>query len=309
MAHNVETMAYAGETPWHGLGKRVLPDLTPDQMLKEAQLDWTVSKTPVFYESDFGEHEIPNKYALIRDSDGSFLTEVSSSWKPLQNHEAFKFFNDFVEVGDMEMHTAGSLQNGKIVWALAKFKDQYFEVFPEDNVEQYLLFVNPHKRGQAIEVRSTQIRVVCNNTMNFALQNNSSKRITVNHNQKWDEQYIKNMLGLAYDTSLRFKEQAMQLACKSYTMDELIDYYKYVFPTASEELEMSKNAEEALEVIKEQPGSSFGEGTWWQAFNAVTYMTDHTLGKARDSRLSSAWFGTNKVKKEKALNKALEYAT
>ena len=33
MAHAVETMAYAGEVPWHGLGKQVLPDLTPEQML------------------------------------------------------------------------------------------------------------------------------------------------------------------------------------------------------------------------------------------------------------------------------------
>lgn len=309
MAHNVETMAYAGETPWHGLGKRVLPDLTPEQMLKEAQLDWTVSKTPVFYESDLGEHEIPNKFALIRDTDGSFLTEVGPNWKPLQNHDAFKFFNDFVSVGDMEMHTAGSLQNGKIVWALAKFKDQYFEAFPDDKVEQYLLFVNPHKNGKAIEVRSTHIRVVCNNTMDFALQNASNKRITVNHNQAWDEDYIKAMLDLAYDTSKRFKEQAKQLASKSYTMDELINYYKYVFPTTSEELEMSKNAEQALEVVKVQPGHEFGEGTWWQAFNAVTYMTDHSLGKSRDSRLSSSWFGANKVKKEKALSKALEYAS
>ena len=44
MAHNVETMAYAGEVPWHGLGYRVPMDLTPDQMLEAASLDWTVTK-------------------------------------------------------------------------------------------------------------------------------------------------------------------------------------------------------------------------------------------------------------------------
>ena len=31
MAHNVETMAYAGEVPWHGLGTKVIDDLTPEK--------------------------------------------------------------------------------------------------------------------------------------------------------------------------------------------------------------------------------------------------------------------------------------
>ena len=48
MVNGVASMAYAGEVPWHGLGKKVLPDLTPEQMLEEANLDWTVSKVPAY---------------------------------------------------------------------------------------------------------------------------------------------------------------------------------------------------------------------------------------------------------------------
>jgi len=69
----VETMAYAGEVPWHGLGKRVLPDLTPDQMLVEAGLDWEVETHPLTYRYK-GDNFKSGDSALIRSSDGSYLS-------------------------------------------------------------------------------------------------------------------------------------------------------------------------------------------------------------------------------------------
>ena len=209
--------------------------------------------------------------------------------------------------GDMEMHTAGSLQKGKIVWALAKIKDSY-SVVDGDEMEQYLLFVNPHKRGKAIEVRSTDVRVVCNNTMDFALESSSSRRISVNHNSAWDEDYVKEMLGLAHAASAKYRETAQFLASKTYAQPSLEDFIDQIFPNTGSSDERSKNANRTLDVIHEQPGANFAEGTWWQAFNAVTYMTDHEMGRNADSRLTSAWFGQNRTRKAKALDMALEYA-
>jgi hypothetical protein len=114
MAHMIETMAYAGETPWHGLGKEVPADLSPEQMLVTAGLDWQVNKVPAFIRVD-GEELMTGKSALVRSSDNSILDVVSNDWLPVQNHTAFEFFDDFVHAGDMEMHTAGSLKNGQIV--------------------------------------------------------------------------------------------------------------------------------------------------------------------------------------------------
>jgi phage/plasmid-like protein (TIGR03299 family) len=122
MAHLVETMAYAGETPWHGLGKPVPSDLSPWQMLDAAGLDWKVEKIPSFVDIS-GKKVYTGKDALVRSTDGKILDVVSQDWNPMQNEEAFEFFNDFVHSGDMEMHTAGSLRNGQIVWALAKVKE------------------------------------------------------------------------------------------------------------------------------------------------------------------------------------------
>ena len=308
MAHNVETMAYAGQVPWHGLGKRVLPDLTPEQMLVEAGLDWEVVKTPLYYEYDDGEDlEVPDRFALVRKHDGAYMDTVGANWRPLQNQQAFEFFNDFIMQGDMEMHTAGSLQQGKIVWALAKIKGSY-SVVEGDEMQQYLLFVNPHKRGKAIEVRSTDIRVVCNNTMDFALNSESSRRISVNHNSAWDEDYVKEMLGLAQVASSKYQETAQFLASKTYTQPSLEDFIDQLFPNTGASDERSKNAHRTLDVVHEQPGAHFAEGSWWQAFNAVTRMTDHEMGRNANSRLTSAWFGQNRTRKAKALDMALEYA-
>jgi len=138
MAHELEIvngnaqMAYAGDVPWHGLGVKVPADLTPDQMLEAAGLNWTVTKVPTF--ATYNDKNISvGKSALIRSNDERVLDVVSDDWNAVQNSEAFEFFNEFIAAGDMEMHTAGSLKNGQIVWALAKIKDS-FEAFKGDQV-------------------------------------------------------------------------------------------------------------------------------------------------------------------------------
>jgi len=308
MAHMVETMAYAGEVPWHGLGVKVPADLTPEQMLEKAGLDWTVDKVDLFY----GENKmVPGKKGLVRSSDGRYLDTIGDDWNPLQNVDAFEFFNDFVMAGDMEMHTAGALENGRRVWALAKVKDT-FEVFKEDVIEQYLLFSNPHKYGMSIDVRMTPIRVVCNNTLTFALDMMSDRMVRINHRAEFDADAVKETLGVAKEKLDTYKEAAVFLGSKRYNKENIVEYFSRVFPRTSnkrdDEENVSRNAKQALEIIDTQPGAEFGRGSWWQAFNTVTYMTDHTLGRSQDTRLQSAWFGGNRKKKMDALELALEYA-
>ena len=113
MAHMVETMAYAGELPWHGLGTKVIDDLTPEQMMQKAGVDWTVEKQDMITS---GGSTVKSKQALVRSSDGEVLDIVGKGWNPVQNADAFNFFEDYVKAGDMQMHTAGSLNGGKVRW-------------------------------------------------------------------------------------------------------------------------------------------------------------------------------------------------
>ena len=314
MAHEVETMAYAGELPWHGLGTEVSNDLTPIQMMQKAGVDWEVEQQKIVTESGI---EINDKVALVRTSDNTLLDVTGKDWKPVQNEEAFTFFSEFVAAGDMEMHTAGSLREGRNVWALAKVKES-FDVFGEDRVDSYLLFSNPHQYGKAVDVRFTPIRVVCHNTLTFSLQNASKNSVKVGHRTAFDADTVKETLGLASEKFAKYKEMAQFLGSRKVTAESLIQYYNDVFPTTSRKEEktpvvvyddMSKAAKMCYDALEVQPGAEFAAGTWWQAFNSVTYYTDHLQGRNSENRLHNQWFGYNQAKKVTAAEKAVAYAT
>lgn len=311
MAHLVETMAYAGETPWHGLGNKVPNDLSPAQMLQAAGLDWTVNKIPAFIEVE-GKRKAIGRLVLARSTDNRILDVVTDDWYPMQNADAFEFFHEYCAAGDMQMHTAGSLRNGQIVWCLAKVNES-FELFGGDQVDSYLLFTNPHRFGQSIDVRFTPIRVVCNNTLSVSLNMNSERVVKSNHRIEFDGEKVKEQLGIATTKLQKYKEMAEFLGTKRYNDNSLKEYFARIFPSLTKKEEdegttLSRNARLALSTVETQPGASFAEGTWWQAFNAVTYLTDHKIGRTADSRLTSAWYGPNKGLKVKALETAIEYA-
>ena len=310
MVNGEAQMAYVDELPWHGLGVKVSNDLTPIQMLKAAGLDWQVNPVELFAEVG-GKKFKTGHSALMRSNDNRVLDVITDDWNPCQNTEAFEFFNDFVGAGEMEMHTAGSLKNGKIIWALAKVKDS-FELFGgKDKVDAYLHFTNPHSYGQSIDVRFTPIRVVCNNTLTLSLGMKSKNSVKISHRREFDADTVKEALGVAKHKLSSYKEMAQHLSTKRFTNETVVEYFQRVFPMLTkreDNTELSKSANLAMDVIDTQPGAEFGAGTWWAAFNTVTYMTDHLIGRSADSRLTSAWYGANKNLKIRALETAVEMA-
>ena len=315
MAHNVETMAYAGEVPWHGLGVQVSNDLTPNQMMEKAGLDWSVIECPSYIEHD-GKKIETGQRALVRSTDGRILTNVGPVWNPVQNEDAFNFFSEYVLAGDMEMHTAGSLRNGQIVWALAKVKES-FDLFGGAQVDSYFLFSNPHRYGHSIDVRFTPIRVVCNNTLSLSLEMEAERSVRVGHRVEFDATEVKKALGIATAKLEQYKEMAEFLGSKRYNIDKLIEYYNTVFPrTADKRVQnqplsvetLSRNAKLAYDNINTQPGSKYAEGSWWQAFNSVTFVTDHLKGANADNRMYSSWFAGDQARKRDALKTALDFA-
>jgi phage/plasmid-like protein (TIGR03299 family) len=315
MAHMVETMAYAGQVPWHGLGVSVSNDLTPAQMMQKAGVDWGVEEVESFVE--FKGDRIPTgQKSLVRSTDGRILTNVGKDWKPVQNEEAFDFFNEYVLAGDMEMHTAGSLRDGQVVWALAKVKES-FDIFGGDQVDSYLLFSNPHQYGKSIDIRFTPIRVVCNNTLTMSLNEQAQRAVKVGHRTEFNADSVKETLGIAHEKFAKYKEMAEFLGKKRFDMDALIQYYNQVFPSTSRKGEkvvktyddLSRSAQQAFDVLETQPGANFAEGSWWQALNSVTYITDHVQGRNAENRLHSQWFGNNQRRKVQAAEEAVKFAT
>ena len=306
MVNGVAQMAYAGELPWHGLGTQVSDDISTDGMMEAAGLDWSVTKQPMYYMDDLGEMgEVPGKSALVRSSDNKVMDIVGQDWNPVQNAEAFEFFREFVDSGDMKMHTAGSLKDGKMVWALAKVNDGFTikTAQGEDSVESYLLFSNPHQYGKSIDVRFTPIRVVCNNTLTLSLNQNVDQYVRMGHQRPFNAEDAMTTLGMAHKKLETYKEAAEYLCQKSYTSEQMVDYFNQVFPSASDR--DSNKSRVAQEVMHTQAGANLGEGTFWQLYNTTTYMADHTLGRNSDTRLQSSWYGQNQNVKKKALELAV----
>ena len=244
------------------------------------------------------------------------MTQVGKNWHPVQNEEAFEFFSEYCLEGSMEMHTAGSLKGGKMVWGLAKVKGE-FEAVKGDPVEQFFLFSNPHEYGKSIDIRFTPIRVVCNNTLSMALASVKNTGVKLSHRKVFDPDMVKEHMGIADEKFAQYKEVAQYLASKNFSAESLIQYYNEVFPRTykgKEEInvktfdDLTSNGQKAFEFLETQPGAEFGKGTWWQALNSVTYLTDHEMGREVDSRLASAWFGANQTRKIKAVEKAVEFA-
>jgi phage/plasmid-like protein (TIGR03299 family) len=312
MAHEVETMAWTNEKPWHGLGVEVQPNITTTEMLKAAGLDWNVDLEPLMYRRGDVFSEVGHK-ALVRSTDGRLLDVVGADWKPVQNADALDFFHEFVEAGHMTMETAGSLKQGRHVFALAKIGED-FSVVRGDKINGYLLFSNPHQYGRAPSILLTMVRVVCNNTLTLALGHGGKARYSWSHLQTFDgdrAEMAKEALGLASATMKETKAQMQLLAKAKLGMYEAEEYFVRVFDpknTQGDKGKVARHVPLAIEAMAQQPGANLGEGTYWQAFNAVTYLTDHTLGRSQDTRVSSALFGGYAALKQRAFDLAVERA-
>jgi hypothetical protein len=159
----------------------------------------------------------------------------------------------------------------------------------------------------------------------MALEGESNLSISLNHRQEFDAEKVKEALAQASTKMNTYKEMAEFLSKKRYTEQSVFEYFNQVFPKTSNivsfdemmkkfkagELNVaSRNAQRAMELVKtgEAPGAELGRGTFWEAYNTVTYMTNHETGHNVDTRMQSVWFGSNKDRNMKSLGLALEMA-
>lgn len=320
MPDEVESMAYTGETPWHGLGTDVPQGVSTEEMLQAAGLDWTVESELLYLKDNT---EVPKMRALVRSTDRKVISIVGSTYKPTQNFEVLDFFRKFVEAGDMTLETAGSLQSGKYIWCLARVKRE-FGVGKDDEVRTYLLFCNPHIYGYGRIVKFTPIRVVCWNTLSFALSNtlrgkkSRGTSFSIPHSTKFDEKAkasVERALGLVNAQSDQFEAAVKHFAKVKMKKEQIENYFNDVVMFDPNKAKLRKDGsafvpsmvlkfKEHLEIAPGQDLKSC-KGTLWGALNAVTFTIDHDMGRSRDNGLTSAWFGYTEDIKARAFDLAV----
>jgi phage/plasmid-like protein (TIGR03299 family) len=324
MTDAVETMAFAGTTPWHGKGFPVNSNMTPQEMLVASKTNWTVSKKPIYFEKAGKMEIVPDRFALIRDSDESCLSLVGSKWKVNQNEKTFDFFSKYVKEGKMGMETAGSLWSGRYVWALARLGSDF--AIGKDEVRGYVLLASPHVFGRSMLIQTTAIRVVCWNTFSAAVGSNLKGKggnvFRIPHSQEFNDTAkaaAALTLGLATEQMVEFKEVATLLSRKKATAPKTEEFFCEVLKFDPKDAVKKKDGEDKeprmlskfRAALTHAPGQEMPSalGTWWGNFNAITHVIDHEVGRDRDTALKAAWVGGHANLKRDALKLAIDYAT
>ncbi|WP_186426453.1 DUF932 domain-containing protein [Cupriavidus metallidurans] len=317
--HLVQSMAYVGQQPWHGLGNRLAPNQSVDVWAERAGMNWRIESSEVRFVTGTAGigaiHAFPDQKVLYRSDTKAPLSVVSSRYQVVQPCEILEFYRDLTEVGGFELETAGVLKFGKKLWALAK-TGQTGSLKGKDKVDGYLLLATACDGTLATTAQFTSVRVVCNNTLAIALGNGTGA-VKVPHRSQFDAQAVKRQLGIAVSSWDAFMVRTKALAERKVTESAAEAFFRRVltYPvTASSDRDTVAVNERAIKAVGQlYAGRGKGaqlpsaSGTAWGLLNAVTEFADHhRRARSDDHRRDAAWFGAGASLKQKAWDEALK---
>lgn len=232
MPANVETMFSVKETPWHGIGVVIVDAPSIAEGIKLAGLAWDTIVESLYRkigDGFTGQDEFARVF--VRSDNGKTLGVVGPNTHPLQNVKAFDFFEPFVAAKEATLETAGSLDEGRKVWVMAKINRDNSVIVKGDEVAKFVLLSNSHDGTTAVRVGFTPIRVVCANTLAMAHNNKASKLLRVRHSKKVEEnlELIREAMNLANVEFEATADQFRFLASRQISAKDLRNYVKIVF--------------------------------------------------------------------------------
>lgn len=313
MSHQIEgqRMAYAGQVPWHGIGKRITDTRSIEGTIVESGLNWTVGLEQLYTQ----DGRACPAFATVRDFDKSILGVVGPRYQVLQNIDAFRWFQPFLDSGKATLHTAGCLDSGRRVWVLAHVSDSKQEVVSGDRVDSFILLSNSHDGTMCVRAGFTPIRVVCANTLAAAHGNAGSKLLRVRHTASLQDTLAKigEVMDLARREFSASMEQYRALAARHINATDLRKYVKQVFNAAEDEKAISGKMQNILSDAIRRAEVGLGNeiplvrGTLWAAYNGITESLGWR-GRSADKRMNSLWFGNAADTSRRALDLALSMA-
>lgn len=317
--HLVQSIAYSGQEPWHGLGNKLTPKQPIEVWADRAGMNWTIESSEVRYvtgSSGIGAiHAFPEQKVLYRSDTKSALSVVSARYQVVQPREILEFYRDLTEVGGFELETAGVLKEGRKFWALAK-TGQSALLKGKDKIGGYLLLATACDGTLATTAQFTSVRVVCNNTLQIAL-GDSTGAVKVPHRSQFDAQAVKRQLGIAISSWDAFMARTKALSERKVS-DAAADSFLRRVLTYSTTNVADRDAiavnERAIKAVGQLYGGrgkgadlASASGTAWGLLNAVTeYVDHHRRARSDDHRRDAAWFGQGAAIKQKAWDEALK---
>ena len=320
-------ITHDGATPWHGYGTRLEEDATLDQWRIAAGLNWEVDERVVYYSkrvpeivgTDFDTRNVPqaieNRKALVRSDNQECLSIVGKGYNVVQPEEVINFYKDLIEANGFKMDTAGSLMDGRRIWALARMGETT-RIFGQDKIDGYVLLATSYDGTMATTCQFTSVRVVCNNTLEFATEG-AKGAFKLSHNKEFDPFEAQGALGLSKEAWELYEQNVNILAKTSVDLDTAMAFFTTVLGkdgvTVDEEgkLQYSTTFQKMFAAYERSPGAHLRSAhhTAWGLVNAVTFYQDHMAKSNKSgSRLNSSWFGQGSNRKAKAFEEALKIA-
>lgn len=314
--HLVQSMAYAGATPWHGIGTSLSPHQPIEVWAREAGMDWRIESSNVCFVAGTSRlgalHPFPGQKVLYRSDTKAPLSVVSDRYQVVQPAEILEFYRDLIEAGGFELETAGVLKEGRKFWALAR-TGQSVTLKRKDRVEGYLLLATACDGTLATTAQFTSVRVVCHNTLALALGRGQGA-VKVPHRSQFDPDKVKLELGLAVSSWGDCTDRIKALADCHVRPKAVEAYFRQVLKLPASNGNRNARPARTLKAMHELfHGRGMGSdlasanGTAWGLVNSVTEFVDHhRRARSHDHRLDAAWFGQGASLKQRAWDEALK---
>jgi phage/plasmid-like protein (TIGR03299 family) len=321
MAHNIDTsngrdnIAFLGSRNdvWHRLGQEVEQGQSIDQWAAAAGLDWQAVKVPAFANGETIGHgviEVPDRFFNVRSDTGHVLGYCSDRYENVQPKDVLAWFERYIAVDDrFELDVAGSLHQGEIIWATAKFNGP-MTVAGDTHAARLLMSTTFDGSGSTIN-QATVTRVVCNNTLNAA-QYDKRAVIRTRHSTKFNPGKVAKELAAVAKGFEIYKAMGDALAQVELSREQVADFFKDclgIERTAKHDDITTRKQNQYLEIARAYVTSQ-GEGTGetaWGALQAITRYVDHDRSARNGdqtieaARFASAQFGSGSQLKAQAM--------
>lgn len=326
MSHGItatDTMFSVSQTPWHGLGAVLDAPPSIKDALALAGLDWTVRLEPIHTwipSVDGGQWLYEEAKApgacVVRNDTNTILGTVGAGWRPVQNVDALAWFQPWVDTGKVVLETAGSLFGGRRVWVLARIVSDPIEVTPGDEVRKYILLGHAHDGTLAIRAGHTAIRVVCNNTLGMAVSDGagSGGLIKIAHRANAGDRLVEAREAIeAIDARMTAQGEAYRTLAAADVQggdETLVEFLGAVYRQTPDEVKKGRRLAGFMESLDRAPGQAEARsGSWWWAYNGLTYEVTHRAGRSAERRADGLVFGQGADVLRRGIDVALAMAT
>ena len=314
-------------------------NMTCSQLMRNAELDFTVNLKPVEFTNTSGQIITDKKLkSLVKDDKEVLVSGLTDQYHPMQNESLARLGDHFASKAGLSFEHCFSYDNSKAITFLANTGGSFN--IGDDQVNNYLMFNNFHTGRDKSKINTTNISIWCSNTFMEALRDKEQFMIAITHRIEFNsdlEQLVKSKIDQALQSNEQYKEQAISLNGKQITESDMLKYFVLVYnPQLVNEFEKAGMTHKAFNDVTgsgmtqikrcygvyndmfesngktyklQNTGNHVRKDTMWKAFNCVTYNEDHLRGGSDngDSRLKNTFTmnGADNIK-TRAMNTALE---